>query len=525
MVFRLEEQFYIFWPIVLILIYKRLNWQLFTSVLLVTIFVSSFIGEMLYARSHSFIYYMLPSRAGELLVGAFVAYLHRNNSKNFFITFKLFQANFLSILGLLLIVISLFLIDEQSVFPGFNALIPTIGTGLLLFSGAISNVYISSLLSTRLLTYIGNVSYSAYLWHWPLLAFYRYGYGEPSLLAGAAIFVLTFIFAGLSYKYIEQKFRYSQLSFTQVCFRQFALPASILIAISVSSIASDGYFLRSTEYQAKVETMGKGIMSPNKYDYVCQKWQIKGDDVNDSKCVLGHGVDYTLPQVLLWGDSNAAHYIGILGAFAEATGIPFRNFSHASCPPINKDPKGLVVESRLEDCRKSLEIALGQLHKYKVLIIGASHTSYIKKSETYFNDFSSMILNLSKSGKRIVLLGKAPIFKGFDRKCMQKSLSMPFTNCKGVNGPITDEVNEANIKLMNLAKKSESISYFDVNDYLCRNNKCSPYENDNSVLYFDSSHIEMQASWTIGRNILSKTGIPAELKFLFNNNGIRLAFN
>ncbi|MDX2367595.1 MAG: acyltransferase family protein [Colwellia sp.] len=520
-----EEQFYIFWPIVLLLIYRRLNWQLFTTVLLVTIFVSSLIGEMLYVRSHSFIYYMLPSRAGELLVGAFVAYLHRNSAKNLFITLNLFYANLLSVLGLFLIVLSVFIIDEQSVFPGFNALIPTVGTGLLLFSGKMSNGYIYDLLSTKILSYIGSVSYSAYLWHWPLLAFYRYGYGEPSLVAGTAIFVLIFIFAGLSYKYIEQKFRYSQLSLTQVCFRQFALPATILIVISVNSIANKGYFLESEEYQAKIETMGQGIISPNKYDYVCQKWQINDDDVNNSNCILGRGTDNSIPQILLWGDSNAAHYIGILGVFAEATETPFRNFSHASCPPVNIDPKGLVVENRLEDCRKSLKIALDQLHKYKVLIIGASHTSYIKKSEAYFNAFSSMVVNLSKSGKQIVLLGKAPIFKHFDRKCMQKSLSIPFTNCKGVSGPISDDIYEVNIKLMGLAQNNEGISYYDVNDYLCTNNKCSPYEDDDSVLYFDSSHIEMQASWMIGRDILSRTGIPTELRFLFNNKAPSLAFN
>lgn len=130
-----EEQFYIFWPIVILLLYKRINRQIFISVLICTILLSTLIGELLYSRSHSFIYYMLPSRAGEFLIGAFVAYLHKDSTNNLLISPASNVNKVFCSIGLSLIVLSFFIIDKRSIFPGLITVVPTIGTGLILFGG------------------------------------------------------------------------------------------------------------------------------------------------------------------------------------------------------------------------------------------------------------------------------------------------------------------------------------------------------------------------------------------------------
>lgn len=353
------------------------------------------------------------------------------------------------------------------------------------------------------------------MWHWPLLAFFRYSYGEPNLISGSALFILTFLLAWLTYTFIEQTFRYSKSNFSQVFFKQLVLPTTILVVFSIAFIAGNGYLLKSTQYEVLLRNVEQKIISPNRYEYVCQKMELDNKEVNKESCIIGNAVNKEPPQILLWGDSNAAHYIGILGEFANQTNTPFRNFSHAACPPIIKDPKGIVLDKTLEKCRKSLEVAFKEIPKYKYLIVGASHTSYMERSDTYFEVFKSMILNFVEEGKEIVLLGKAPVFENFDRKCMQKSLSIPFTDCNSLKGPITKAIAQVNTKLKHLAKNHQNIHYFDVNHILCNQNDCSPYKKDNQVLYFDSSHIEMGASWKIGKEIILTQGIPTELKFLF----------
>ncbi len=92
--------------------------------------------------------------------------------------------------------------------------------------------------------FIGLISYSAYLWHWPLISFSRYGLFEATLLLNSFIFLITLLLAWLSYLYIEQPFRYTKGTMTVVLSRQYLMPSSVLMLIAIDSYQLDGYGLR-----------------------------------------------------------------------------------------------------------------------------------------------------------------------------------------------------------------------------------------------------------------------------------------
>lgn len=193
-----EEQYYLLFPIFLFLTWRFGRNKVFWIIIFIT--VSSFIiSEVLWRIEATANFYLFPSRAWELLIGSISAF--------FIKIYGIRKNNFLSIIGLAAIIFSILVFDKTTPFPSFYALLPVLGTMfIILFSDKDSLV--TKLLSTKLFVGIGLISYSAYLWHQPLLAFARiklFGEVEPSLLL--ILSASSFLLAYLSWKFIEKPFR------------------------------------------------------------------------------------------------------------------------------------------------------------------------------------------------------------------------------------------------------------------------------------------------------------------------------
>jgi peptidoglycan/LPS O-acetylase OafA/YrhL len=148
-------------------------------------------------------FFLLPTRGWELLVGVFAAFYLKYNTH-----IKSHTVNqVLSLLGFGMIVYSIIAFDKTTPFPSLYALIPTIGTGLLILC-AVPKTFIHKLLSIKFIVGIGLISYSAYLWHQPLLAFARHRtLGDVSDLILIALCTASLVMAWLSWKFVEAPFR------------------------------------------------------------------------------------------------------------------------------------------------------------------------------------------------------------------------------------------------------------------------------------------------------------------------------
>jgi len=259
-----EEQFYIIWPLLLIAVYRPLRAQsLFVAAALVAL-ASFLLGEFLFSCTPSFVYYMLPTRAGELLLGAIAALAVLRGYK-----LPPVMVTPMAVLGLFLLAGSLYLRSEEQVFPGLLAIPPTLGTALLIFAGHRENNLVSRFMAFRPLVWIGLISYSSYLWHWPLLAFYRYGHQSVGASAGGVIFVLSLLQTWMTYRYVERPARLSNASTALIFLRQYLGPAGALACVALGAWKIDGFGLRwlSDDYKTQLAAIRQETRAAYTYGF------------------------------------------------------------------------------------------------------------------------------------------------------------------------------------------------------------------------------------------------------------------
>lgn len=193
-----EEQYYMLFPLFLMLAWRFGKHRLF-YLLVATTFISVALCEYASRAAPTANFFILPTRAWELLIGALGATLamHAPRERN----------NLFSLLGLGMVVTSIMLYDENLRLPSLYTLMPVIGTALILLYGT-TGTWVARLLSWRGFVAIGLISYDAYLWHQPLFAFVRiYSLTTPSTLMMLGVIALSLVLAALTWRYVERPFR------------------------------------------------------------------------------------------------------------------------------------------------------------------------------------------------------------------------------------------------------------------------------------------------------------------------------
>lgn len=200
-----EEQYYIFFPLIMIFFWRFGKRKIIIS--LIVVFVMSLVLAQ-YATKNitsSASFYLLPTRFFEILIGGLASFvsIEKVLSKERFD----FQKQILSVFGFILIVSSIFVYKKTYTLPGLLTLIPITGTCLvILFAG--EKTFVQKVLSNKIILLIGMISYSTYLWHQPILAFLKYvSNDEVKILHKIIVVIITHILAYLSWKYIENPFR------------------------------------------------------------------------------------------------------------------------------------------------------------------------------------------------------------------------------------------------------------------------------------------------------------------------------
>lgn len=501
-----EEQFYLVWPVVAYVAFSLKSRTLLLC-LIVAAGASFAFAEIGYAHDRLFTYYMLPARVGEFIVGVVVASLVESGAVR---RIGVHLAAPIALLGAMLLTASLLLLSEDSVFPGVLVLPPTVGTAMIILGGSIQFSAVSRMLSLRALTWIGAISYSAYLWHWPLLAFFRYGYGEPGVMAGASLFLLTIMLAWLTYRYVEQPARHFSASNWRPIFSSFFLSSILLLTVSVSLVYFDRWApaIFSREYLKALATVQARDQPTTQFDYVCQRKKLSDVDILDQRCAIGTGAA-PAARVLLIGDSNAAHYVGVIGTFAQQSGFRFRNLEVGSCPPLLVAINPYVDARRVADCTSSQQIWRTALDEADVVIMGGSWNEYQRKAASFLPALFSQVRQMEASGKTVILLGKVPEINGFDRLCNAKALRYPNKNCVAASNLLSDEIVKTNAQLREFAAATDTVRYFDLIGYLCPEGKCSAYTKDGQSLYFDKFHLSMDGSWQVGKAVYGAEGLPS----------------
>ncbi len=500
-----EEQFYFIWPAVLVLGLGMRRQKIFWAGVGGAIAASFIFGQLLAPGYPSFAYYMLPSRAGQFLAGAAISALLYQGLK----PGGRHVALAASIAGLALVVWSLLYLDSASLYPGLNAVPPTVGAALLLWAGSCSKNIASAPLQLKPVRYVGLISYSLYLWHWPVLSFWWYLFGEPGLGAKAGLFALMLSLSVLTYFLVEQPFRSMKIGFRKVFWRIALVPASVVALIMALVLRTDGagayYYTDYMDQVARIKSSASGAYAS---PYVCQRHLVTEQMMTDPRCVVSPEKE---SRVLLWGDSNAAHYVGALREAADEFQFGFRNISHSSCPPVLENPERFVSSKTVENCLNSNKVIKNNILNYDKIMIAAAWSSYLK-NPGFGEALAETIKYLSDNGKDVYVLGQIPRMHYFDRKCEIKRVKIPGLDCEFKSFSLKKDIDRFNAVIKSVSEKSGA-TYFDINDVICESGRCSGYLGGDG-LYYDAAHWSIGGSVLIGKKARAQGQFPSVLSGL-----------
>ncbi len=314
-----EEQFYFIFPLLLVTIHKWLKKYIFS--LLVLLAVGSFLicqNQLTHDTSAAF--YLLPGRFWELLIGSLISVgLYQNK-------IKIKSNTSLSLFGLFLIFYSFFCYDSLTVFPGLAAIPPTLGTALvLLFTPDKSFVGIA--LSNHYLSFVGLISYSAYLWHQPIFAFARLSSITPLTHTQIVIAIVCVILsATLSYYFIEQPFR-NRTTITNKNFTiTMAVGFSILLIFSYIGRTTNGFVNRYPDNQ-----MNRDDFGPSNSKKSCEQVE---KDLNFTLCITGSITANINADSAIFGDSHASALLEEASQYFESKNRKLLASTLGGCPPL-----------------------------------------------------------------------------------------------------------------------------------------------------------------------------------------------
>lgn len=320
----IEEQFYIVYPLLLLWMARLAPGRTplcLAGIGLVSLFSSEF---FLHGQSPS-VFYLLHFRAWELLLGALLA-LDITSSP---VPQSVREA--LSLIGLILIAVGVFIFDDQTLFPGVKALFPCLGAAMIIYAGKQGHTVIGKLLSLKPLVWIGLISYSLYLWHWPLIVFAKYYVVHPlENHEKAILLIFSFFLAAVSWRFVERPFRGK----SGVLSRKTLIGSAVLGMSGFVAVGLLGHFAKGFPGRLpdSVVALADASFKTRQLDGNCIDISRSRID-NGEACLLGDN-SATPASFVVWGDSHALAMGEAIHLAADKIGVTGLLFAHSSCPPL-----------------------------------------------------------------------------------------------------------------------------------------------------------------------------------------------
>lgn len=491
-----EEQYYLFFPLLLLVLHKRQSW---IAAGLWTVFIGSLaLSVALVATKPSAAFYLLPSRAWELMLGGLLAMGQFGEPSS------VHKGKAASLAGYALIVVPIFAYTPSTAFPGLAALPPALGAALLIWGGGWG-------LSARWMVTTGLLSYSLYLWHLPIIDFAKYLTDSPlSAVGGMVASTVSLALAAVTYRYVETPFRVGRNKRRLAMQAAFGMP--MLAALALVVVFNAGIPSRLSPLQSRqLAVMNDDVRHPSR----CMT--IDTGFVDPAKpCQFGES-----PSVLLWGDSHSM----VTATSMQAAGVPFLFAADANCPiglglsidasragalaglasirrcgdynakmldrALRPDVRIVVLSSRWTNWRiGEPENASESPVDLRLVDARGTAISLADNRPKFEQAFTALLDRLIAAGKQVVIVGPVP----------EPPFNVPhrlFVHGFGLAPPPTpaEYVRRHSVVLAFLEgiEGRKGVSMIWPAKQLCRSGVC-PTTADRMPLYFDHNHLTVDAS-------------------------------
>lgn len=534
-----EEQFYIVWPLILILfifLVKKYKWPIRPAmgVGLSLIVIPSLIWSIYFTQvDPASAYFVTTTRLWELGVGGLIAVGAAQWKK-----IPKLHAHVIGWLGLALVLAAGAFFNSSMLWPGYLALVPVLGTAGIIIAG--STGHAPWFLGWRPLIGIGAISYSLYLWHWPLIIAAEWIWGELSILMGLAVVAFTFIPSWASYKFVENPIRFSK--------RLSKSPRnSILIGVFLTCVSiGAGLLLVSTAPSASnkgvKDTSGIGAQTLEVVDGKVQDLPVvtQADPLipspqnatKDVPAAYGDGCQASesdaVPiwchfgakdgkhRVVLAGDSKAMQWSEVLSGIAKEQDWKLDTATKSRCPFVIDTIRYLGATGRpYESCKQFNTALMKDLLKSKpdAVIVSQRSSSAIAPGGTMTKDV--MVAGMEKTwstlednGIRVIALldNPGPQIKGYDGqvyRCVQENIQN-FTPCVFAAKPA---IASSGIPIMTeVAESVPGVQTVGMTDVFCNDTQCPPVVGD-VLVYRQTTHISNTYALST-KSILERRLVP-----------------
>ncbi|OSM02588.1 acyltransferase family protein [Magnetofaba australis] len=502
-----EEQFYIAFPLLILLIW-RINKTWLLRVIVALGFISLATAQWGAEAHPQANFFLLPSRWWELALGAIIGIrlFHTPGTPN--PHYSLVFANALSLLGIFLITASIFAFDEKTPYPSFYALAPTVGTGLIILF-ATPGTICGRLLGSKPFVAVGLISYSAYLWHQPLLALARHYHlmGHPPEILRLCLAFITLPLAYISWRFVEAPFRNKNVVSRRTLLASITTATILSIAFGLTGHFTNGFGSRLAANGQTVLSLQQRLSPNYGLDLLCDdRFTLSERCRTDPE-----------PEIVLWGDSYAQHLAQ--GLLASDRKIRLIQMTNRACGPIlDVAPilTGKKPVSWSRDClefNSQVEAWLKSNPTVKTVILSSAFHQYFKAGhrllypdgsqkpadyQTALISFRATLERLQAMGLTIRVVSPPPSTQQDQGRCLGKAAlrGAPLSACD-FSWEDLDPNNKKAFDFMNDLAKDWSVIRLD--HIICAHNLCKTSLEDGTFIFMDYGHLSREGSSALGR--------------------------
>ena len=393
-----EEQFYLIWPVLMIFLARRGRRAVFSGVAVITILS---LGLSIYQTQSSPIlaFYSLPTRAWELGVGALLI----------FAPAQLLKQRLLPWLGLSGLLVAAINYNDNTAFPGVNALLPVFATALLMATIPTWPPIFNDLSNNRFTQWLGKISYPLYLWHWPALVLPSSALGRPlHVIERFACIALTIVLAHLTNRFIEEPLRHIEIAprrlyLTALSTTAVSLAVGLLITTTASSIISTRG-VQSYSFDLK-EVMAK----PAVYGDNCH---VNYGETKSGYCTYGDKTSST--TIVLYGDSHAAQWFPALEQLAIQKQFKLISLTKSACPSVDapRPDQGAFKNVHCEKWRENSVARIKSIHPAAVIMSSFQYftprAGYNDRDKWWSEGQTKLLNSLKGSSDHLIYLSDTP---------------------------------------------------------------------------------------------------------------------